>query len=139
MNQSEYNLLLEEILNPSIRFKELREILELHRDEAAREYALATIAILTSNFDEAQAHFENVLAQKPGESFLYRRLAEALILQNEYQEAIPYLEKLFDESPKDTVIQKLLLAVYSRTDNFEKVKRLEDYLTAQKSYLTAIG
>lgn len=139
MNQSEYNLLLEEILNPSIRFKELREIIEIHHDEAAREYAFATIGILTNNFDEAQAHFENVIAKKPHESFLYRRLAEVLILQNEHQKAVPYLEKLFDENPKDTVIQKLLLAVYNRTENFEKVKRLEDYLTAQKNYLTAIS
>jgi predicted Zn-dependent protease len=138
MKQAEGFISIESIVDSPTRIEELRHIINSHQDKAAKEFGLATISVMLKDFDAALEHMKNLMAKKPDIPILHRRMAEILILRDEHEEAIPYLEKVIERDPQDSTTPMLLLSTYQRTGKYDKAQKLEDYLTAYKNFLNTL-
>ncbi|HEX8564640.1 MAG TPA: tetratricopeptide repeat protein [Pyrinomonadaceae bacterium] len=138
MKRAENNT-FDALINAEKLLQGILDVVNTHPDEASREFGSASINIMLNDYDAALEHMKNVIAMKPNVSFYYRRLAEILVLQDEWKEALPHLERVMELESQDTAAANLLLATYQKTENREKAKKLEEYLDAHKNFLKALN
>ena len=100
----------------------LRSVIESHPDEIAKNFGMAVIHLIYDNYDKMLACLEFVAQQYPDISLIQKRIAEIHIHRNNFQEAIPYLEKVLELEGGDMTAKIWLTLSYYATGNEKKAK-----------------
>jgi len=113
---------LEETCKSSNLIKNLREVIESHPDEIAKNFGLAIMHLIYDNYDKMLNCLEFVAEQYPNIPLIQRRIAEIYIHRNNFQAAIPYLEKVLELEEEDMTAKIWLSLSYYAIGNEKKAK-----------------
>lgn len=102
--------------------KNLQAVIESHQDESAKNFGMAILHLLNSDFTEMTKCLKALAQAHPEVGLINRRIAEIYINQNDFETAIAYLEKAL-ELDKEDVTAKIWLGLgYFEIGNEEKAK-----------------
>lgn len=113
---------LETVCKSSNFIKNLREIIETHPDDGAKNLGLSIIHLLYGNYDKVLNCLDIIASQHPDIPLIQRRIAEIYIYRNNFQAAIPYLEKVLELNEEDMTAQIWLNLSYFVTGETKKAR-----------------
>jgi predicted Zn-dependent protease len=102
--------------------RNLEQVIQSHPDNTARSFGMSIVHLFEHKTDELLETLKLILKENPTISLLNRRLAEALIANNEHRKAIPYLEMAVELNEEDLTAVVWLSLCYSKTGNPEKTE-----------------
>lgn len=102
--------------------RNLQYVIESHPDESAKNWGMSILHLLNDNYDKMLACLKFIAVQHPNIALIQRRIAEFYIHRNNYQAAIPYLEKTLELSEEDMTAKIWLNLSYYATGNEKKAK-----------------
>ena len=113
---------IEKACKSSNLIKNLREVVESHPDETAKNFGMAIIHLIYDNYDKMLACFEFIAKRNPNIPLIQRRIAEIHIHRSNFKAAIPYLEKVLELEEEDMTAKIWLSLSYFVTGDLKKAK-----------------
>ncbi len=111
---------IEKVCQSHNLIKNLREVIDSHPDETAKNFGMAIMHLIYDNYDKILACLEFVAERHPNIPLIQRRIAEIHIRRNNFQTAIPYLEKALELNKKDMTAKIWLSLSYYAAGNEKK-------------------
>lgn len=119
---------LENTCKSSNLMKNLREVLETHPDECAKNLGMSIMHMLYDNHDKMLECLKFLVKNNPELPLLHRRIAEIYINRDDYKTAVPHLEKALKLDNQDLTAKIWLGLSYYATGNEKKAKICLDLL-----------
>lgn len=113
---------VERVCKSNNLIKNLREVIESHPDEIAKNFGMAIVYLICDKYDKMLSCLELVAQQYPDVPLIQRRIAEIHIYRSNFQEAIPYLEKVLELEEEDMTAKIWLSLIYFVTGDIKKGK-----------------
>lgn len=126
LEQSEFSL--EETCKSTSYLANLREVIQTHPCDSARNLGLSIITAFNEETEIALEHLKSLVRENPEIPLLHRRIAEFYIDGNEFEEAIIHLEKVIELQTKDLTARFWLCLIYLLRGEKEKAKEPFKYL-----------
>lgn len=117
---------------------QLREVVECHQDEDARQIGLSVVHLLENEDRKSLECLKILVGKYPGISILQQRLAETYISLQEDEKAIPHFEQAVKLDKKNYTAMIWLALCYYRSSSPEKGSVIFDWLR-EKIYLLHIA
>jgi tetratricopeptide (TPR) repeat protein len=119
---------LEEACKSNSYFANLREIVQTHSCESARNLGLAILSGFNDESEKAVELLELLVKKNPNISLLHQRIAEFCIDSDNYKKAVFHLEKVIELQNQDVTARFWLCLIYHSQGNTEKAKNTFEYL-----------
>jgi tetratricopeptide (TPR) repeat protein len=121
---AQYLLQIYEILGEKHNVKDILEVAaQRSPDDLVIRLYLADTYYSLANFAQAESRYRTLYNKDPAPE-THRKLAEVLVWQKKYAEAIPLLESLMQKTPRDDELMELLADVYSWVRKYDKSEDL---------------
>lgn len=92
------------------KLNNLRDVVESHQDESAKNLGLSIVYLLNNDFSKVLESLKYLAQTHPDIGLIDRRIAEIYINQNNFEAAVNYLEKAV-ELDKDDLTAKFWLSL----------------------------
>jgi tetratricopeptide (TPR) repeat protein len=119
---------LEEACKSTNYVANLREIVQTHSCESARNLGLAILSGFNDENEKAVELLELLVKKNPNISLLHQRIAEFCIDSNNYKKAVFHLEKVIELQKQDITARFWLCLIYHWQGNTEKAQTTFEYL-----------
>lgn len=123
---------LEETCKSTSYFANLREVIDTHPCDSARNLGMSIITAFNEETEVALEHLQSLVLDNPEIPLLHRRIAEFYIDGNKFEEAAVHLEKVIELQTKDLTARFWLCLIYLLQGEKEKAKEpfkyLKDYI-----------
>lgn len=119
---------LEEACKSTNYVTNLREIVQTHSGESARDLGLSILNSFNDEHEKALELLELLVKKNPNISLLHQRIAELCIDSDNYKKAIFHLEKVIEIQNQDLTARFWLCLIYHSQGNTEKAKTIFEYL-----------
>ena len=105
-----------------------QEAVKLDENNVQSNLLLGRISLKLHNHEQAQRAYKRVIEQKPRTAFAYLRLAESLIADEKYDEALEFLNDLPSTKRSKYMMHKLRGDIYYRQNHYQAC--VEEYRAA---------
>lgn len=119
--------------------RNLFEVIESHQNETAVQFGKSIIYFIEDDFKNMLQCLEYLIELFPNITLLHRRIAEVHIYENNYQKAVPHLEKVIELDKKDLTAKVWLNLSYFKmgkakkaNDSLSELKKLVFILTVKE-------
>lgn len=102
---------------------QFEEVLRTDPANATAHHRLGVIADLSRNFPEAERHYAQALQRTPNDPQLLHDIGYSYLLQDQPQQAIPYLERSVELAPGFEMASRKLADAYVRTRQTDLAQR----------------
>ncbi len=102
----------------------MEKVLLLNPDDLSIREQLADVYYGLSDYETAESLYRDILDKEPKKN-IKKKLAEVLVWQKKYDEAIPVLEELTKAEPKNLELAELVADVYAWSKKYDKA--IESY------------
>jgi len=113
---------IERVCKSSNFLKNLREIIDSHPDESAKNLGMSIMHLLNDDYGKMLECLKLLVQNHPDVPLIHRRIAEIYINQDDYETAVPHLEKALKLDKEDLTTKIWLGLSYFATGNEKKAK-----------------